>query len=337
MTSNGGYEGKHNRLDVSVVICAYTEDRWDDLSAAIESVREQTSPPLEIIVVADHNPALRDRIRAEMPDVVAIENRYTRGLSGARNSGTVEAKGEVIAFLDDDAVAAPDWLDWLVRGYDDQLVLGVGGVVEPDWLSGRPSWFPEEFDWVVGCAFRGMPERREPVQRIIGANMSIRREVFAAIGGFHSGLGRVGKRPVAGEETEFCIRAIQRWPRRYFLYEPKAKVDHRVPASRGCWEYFRSRCYAEGLSKALVSRLVGTGEGLASERSYAFRTLPRGALKGIGDGLFRRDPVGLARAGAIIAGLAVTTSGYLAGMTAVVPLGRPVAVSAPLPVTEDAR
>lgn len=336
MTSGGANEGRHNRLDVSVVICAYTEDRWDDLSAAIESVREQTFPALEIIAVADHNPALRDRIRSEMPDVVAIENRYTRGLSGARNSGTAVARGGVIAFLDDDAVAAPDWLTWLVRGYDDPLVLGVGGVVEPDWLAGRPGWFPEEFDWVVGCAFRGMPQRREPVQRIIGANMSIRREVFAAIGGFHSGLGRVGKRPIAGEETEFCIRAIQRWPRRYFLYEPRAKVAHRVPASRGCWEYFRSRCYAEGLSKALVSRLVGTGEGLASERSYALRTLPQGALNGIGDGLFRRDPAGLARAGAIIAGLAVTTSGYLAGMAAAVPRDHPAAVNAPLPVAEDA-
>ncbi len=336
MTSGGANEGRHNRLDVSVVICAYTEERWDDLAAAIQSVREQKSPPLEIIVVSDHNRALRDRICSEMPDVVAIKNRYTRGLSGARNSGTAVARGGVIAFLDDDAVAAPDWLTWLVRGYDDPLVLGVGGVVEPDWLAGRPGWFPEEFDWVVGCAFRGMPQRREPVQRIIGANMSIRREVFAAIGGFHSGLGRVGKRPIAGEETEFCIRAIQRWPRRYFLYEPRAKVAHRVPASRGCWEYFRSRCYAEGLSKAVVSRLVGTGEGLASERSYAFRTLPRGALQGIGDGLFHRDPAGLARAGAIVAGLAVTTSGYLAGMAAAVPLSRPAPVHVAFPVTEDA-
>lgn len=324
-----------NRLDVSVVICAYTEDRWDDLAAAIQSVQRQAYPPLEIIVVADHNPALRDRIRAEMPDVIAIENRYTRGLSGARNSGTAVATGAVIAFLDDDAIAAPDWLAWLVRGYDDQLVLGVGGVVEPDWLSGRPGWFPEEFDWVVGCAFRGMPRSREPVQRIIGANMSIRREVFAAIGGFHSGLGRVGSRPVAGEETEFCIRAIQRWPRRYFLYEPQARVAHRVPASRGCWKYFRSRCYAEGLSKALVSRLVGRGEGLASERSYAFRTLPRGALAGIGDGLFHRDPAGLTRAGAIIAGLTVTTMGYLAGMSAGEPPSRQVAVTIGLPIPED--
>lgn len=302
-----------NGTGVSVIICAYAEERWANLVAAIGSVREQCVPPPEIVVVVDHNPALLARARSRLPGVVTVENQQPRGLSGARNSGIAAARGAIIAFLDDDALAAPDWLERLGAWYGDPRVIGVGGAIEPLWTGGRPGWFPEEFDWVVGCSYRGMPTETAPVRNVIGANMSFRREVFEVVGGFRSGIGRLGARPLGCEETEFCIRARQRWPRRVLLYEPRARVRHRVPAGRARWGYFRSRCYAEGLSKALVSRLVGAEDGLASERTYTSRTLPRGVARGIADTLLRRDPRGLARAGAIVAGLGLTTAGYLAG------------------------
>ena len=299
--------------DVSGVICAYTEARWDGLFAAVESVQRQSEPPREIVVAIDHNPALLERVRAHIPGVIVVENREPRGLSGARNSGLAVAQGEVIAFLDEDAVAAPDWLAQLSAGYENPLVLGVGGAIEPMWLGGRPNWFPEEFNWVVGCTYRGMPQTTAPVRNLIGCNMSFRREVFEAIGGFRNGIGRVGTRPLGCEETEFCIRANQHWPQNLLLYQPWAQVYHRVPTSRARWGYFLSRCYAEGLSKALVSQLVGAGDGLASERTYTLRTLPQGVVRGAVDTFLRRDPTGLARAGAIIAGLAFATAGYLMG------------------------
>lgn len=299
--------------DVSMVICAYTEARWDDLVTAVESVQRQSIPPREIIIVIDHNPRLLERVRTGIAGVVVEENREPRGLSGARNSGLRVAGGAVIAFLDDDATAAPDWLEWLIVGYEDQRVLGVGGKVEPVWPGDRPAWFPDEFNWVVGCSYRGLSPTTGPVRNLIGAGMSLRREVFEAIGGFRTGIGRVGTRPVGCEETELCIRAGQRWPQSRFLYEPRARVYHRVPASRARWDYFRSRCYAEGLSKALVSRHVGAGDGLASERRYALRTLPLGVVRGLTDAAVRRDLTGLARAGAISAGLILTAAGYLAG------------------------
>ena len=299
---------------ISVIICAYAEERWVDLVAAIESVRRQSVPCLEIVVAIDHNPALLERVRSDLPGVVAVENREPRGLSGARNSGLAVAQATIVAFLDDDAMAAPDWLEHLSAGYEDPAVLGVGGAIEPHWSGDRPRWFPEEFDWVVGCTYRGMPTRIAPVRNLIGANMSFRREVFEAIGGFRSGIGRVGTRPVGCEETELCIRALQRWPDRIFCYEPRARVYHRVPTLRASSSYFRSRCYAEGRSKALVSRLVGAGAGLASERAYTFQVLPRGVVGGLTDLVRHRDPSGLARASAIAAGLAITTAGYLTGV-----------------------
>jgi glycosyltransferase involved in cell wall biosynthesis len=302
------------RPDVSVVICAYTDDRWADLLEAVSSVQSQTLQPREILVVIDHNAGLLERARAELAGVAVVENRARRGLSGARNSGILASRGSIVAFLDDDARAAPDWLEWLTRHYSDHLVLGVGGTIEPCWERGRPRWFPPELDWVVGCTYEGLPTDTAPVRNLIGASMSFRRDVFETVGGFRDGLGRVGSRPLGCEETELCIRARQRWPDGRFIYEPRAWVYHRVPLHRSTWGYFRSRCYAEGLSKALVSRTVGSKDGLASEAYYTVRTLPAGCLRGLADTVRYGDATGLARAGAIVAGLGFTTAGYLNGI-----------------------
>jgi cellulose synthase/poly-beta-1,6-N-acetylglucosamine synthase-like glycosyltransferase len=296
----------------SVVICCWTEDRFDDLAAAIRSVQAQTVRPLETIVVADYNANLLGRVRRQFPDVVAVENTGSQGLSGARNSGVATAAGEVVAFLDDDAAARPDWLEHLLAPYADPQVAGVGGAIEPAWEVGRPRAFPEEFHWVVGCTWRGMPTTQAPVRNLIGANMSFRREPLLAVGGFHAGLGRIGSRPLGCEETELCLR-VRRAFAMTLLFEPRARVAHRVPRQRAGIAYFRSRCYSEGLSKAFVVRLAGRDQGLASERAYTLRTLPRGVVRGLARAVRHRDVGGLGQAVAIVAGLTFTTAGYLMG------------------------
>ena len=301
---------------ISVVICAYTEERWDDLVAAVRSVESQAEPPAEIVVVVDHNPALLDRVCAQLPAVRASANDGQRGLSDARNRGVRLASSPIIAFLDDDARADPGWLAALRRGYRRRQVIGVGGSAAPIWHGGRrPPWFPEEFDWVVGCSYRGLPMAPAPIRNFLGCNMSFRREAFAVVGGFDTTVGRVGSRPVGGEETEFCIRLRAFDPAAVLLYDPAASVAHRVPAPRTTWRYFASRCYAEGLSKAIVSRLAGSEAGLASERRHAFVTLPKGVLRHLGHSVRRGDVAAAARAGAIIAGLAITAAGYAVGRT----------------------
>ncbi len=298
---------------VSVVICAYTEARWDKLVDAVESVRAQQPPPLDVILVSDHNERLQDRLVERFPDVTVVANTERQGLSGARNSGLREANGEVIAFMDDDARARPEWLRRLAEAYEEPSVVGAGGAIIADWETGRPGWFPQEFDWVVGCTYRGMPDRPTPVRNAIGCNMSFRREVFDEVGGFTHGIGRIGTRPLGGEETELSIRTLRRWPEHRILYLPAAAVDHVVPAARGRLRYFRSRCYAEGLSKAAIAKLTGASSALATERGYAVRTLSSGVLTNLADVVRRRDPQAVLRALAIVAGLAITTAGYLVG------------------------
>jgi GT2 family glycosyltransferase len=302
-------------LRISVVICAYTDRRWEDIVAALASVRAQTRPPGRTILVVDHNRPLLERAQAAFPEVQVVPNVGRRGLSGARNTGVSHAVGEVVAFLDDDAQAEPDWLERLAAGYSNPSVVGVGGAATPLWPGQRPRWLPPEFDWVVGCSFAGMPEAPAPVRNLIGANMSFRRELFGTVGGFTDGLGRVGSRPLGCEETELGIRLRQWRPGAQLVYEPAAVVRHRVTEDRMAWRYFCARCYAEGLSKAMVSRLVGARDALETERRYVRSVLPRAIVRGLHPR--RHDgPGGIATAGAILAGLGLAAAGYLRGRLA---------------------
>ncbi|HEX5592385.1 MAG TPA: glycosyltransferase [Solirubrobacterales bacterium] len=301
---------------ISVVICAFTRDRLEVLSESVDSLRAQTLPAHEVVLVIDHAPELLEEVRGLWPDLKIVENRERKGLSGARNSGVAEATGEVVAFLDDDAIAAPDWLERLAAAYADPNVLGAGGTVRPRWVEGKPGWFPPEFDWVVGCTHSGMPQQLEPVRNLVGANMSFRRQPLLDVGGFSHDLGRVGTLPVGCEETDLSIRVHQRWPEAEILYDPAAAVEHVVPPARGKVRYFVDRCRAEGRSKAVLSGMVGTEDGLSSERSYVRRTLPLGVLRDVG-AVFKGDPSGLSRAAMIFLGLAATSVDYLRVRTGV--------------------
>ncbi|MEU3608192.1 glycosyltransferase family 2 protein [Streptomyces sp. NPDC035033] len=310
----------------SVVICVYTEERWADILAAVDSVRKQSLPPLETLLVVDHNERLLHRLAEEYAgsaakpgtdargEVRVLANTGPRGLSAGRNTGIAAARGEFVAFLDDDAVAEHDWLHHFAAGYRDPAVVAVGGRTLPVWASGRrPAWFPEEFDWVVGCTYRGLPPGRVRVRNVLGGNASFRRTAFDAAGGFATGIGRDGdRRPLGCEETELCIRLANAVPGAVLLIDDRAVIHHKVPAARERFAYFRTRVYAEGLSKALVAQSVGAGKGLESERRYTSRVLPAGVLRGVRDALLGR-PGGAGRAGAIATGVALAAGGYALG------------------------
>lgn len=295
----------------SVIICAYTAERWDDTMRAVASVQAQQPTANEVILVVDHNPELLARLAEELPGVRVVSNTRERGSSGARNTGVALATGDIVAFLDDDAVAQPGWLAALTAPYADPDVMGVGGRTTPEWATNRPRWWPPEFDWVIGCAYTG----REPgiVRNLHGGNDSFRRDVFAN-GGFPTQIARSAydRRPLSGEATEFCIRAGKAWPRRVFIYDDRAVIAHRIPEVRQRFSYFWSRCYSEGLSKAFVTTSVGLRAGLATEGRYTAVTLPVGVLRGVRRAA-RGEWAALLPAAAIIVGLMATGLGYVSG------------------------
>lgn len=317
----------------AVVVCAYTMQRWDDLSAALSSAAAQG--PSELWLVVDHNDELLARARQELvpafPELQVLSNMRQQGLSGARNTVLQKVSSEVVVFLDDDASAEPGWLAALLAPYADPSVIAVGGVAQPRWPDGvgRPVTLPAggpdgswdnrgELDWVVGCTYAGQPAAITVVRNLMGCNMSFRRAIFAELGGFSEDLGRVGKTPLGCEETELCIRAAALFPGTRVVLEPLARVRHYVSPDRLTWSYLRRRCYAEGVSKAAVASMVGSEAALVTERGYATRVLPGAVVRELGSALCGRGlHRGMAGAGAIVFGLAATSAGYVRGRTAV--------------------
>lgn len=307
---------------VSVVICAYTLARWDDIVEAIASVEaqdlEHQDLEHEIILVVDYNEDLLRRARTQWPGHRVVANTSRRGLSGARNTGVSAARGEFVAFLDDDAAAQPQWLGRLVAPFDDERVVGVGGGSRPVWPDGsKAGIYPAELYWIVGSSYTGLPTRLTEVRNVIGCSMVFRRDTLNAHGGFDLDTGRIGRFPLGCEETEFCIRVRQADPDARIVYEPASMVHHRVSEDRVTWRYIRRRSFYEGVSKAGLARKHGAGDSLSSERSYAASVLPRALgreLTAIGRG-------GASRGMAIIISLAAAGFGYLYGRAARVDAG----------------
>jgi glycosyltransferase involved in cell wall biosynthesis len=271
-------------------------------------------PPDEILIVVDHNPSLARRLERELVGVRVLENEEDRGLSGARNTGLRHAAFDVIAFLDDDAFASRDWLRGLKATYEsDPAVIAVGGSVEPSWQGPRPRWFPAEFGWVIGCSYEGQPTTRAVVRNLLGCNMSVRRSANTPLPTFSPAVGRVGRRPVGCEETEFFIQLKRAEPQKLIVYEPEITVTHVVEQRRMTLRYFVHRCWCEGLSKAIVARSVGFGEGLSTERQYVRRTLTRSVGRAFRGDLGPGAPGRFARAGVICLGFVATTAGYVVG------------------------
>ena len=303
-----------SRLAVTVVICAYTLDRWSTTKAAVASVVSQRPAPAQVLLVIDYNPELAALARAELAEVTVLENTGNRGLSGARNTGLKAATEPISAFLDDDAEAQPGWLAALVEPYEDAGVAATGGGVWPRWVGARPDWLPPEFDWVVGCSYVGLPQTTAVVRNPIGANMSFRTELALAAGGFNGSVGRVGTLPRGCEETELAIRVTASADGKV-MYVPAAAVDHHVGPERTRFGYFVRRCWHEGQSKAAVVGLVGASSGLSRERRQTAVVIPAAIRRDL-DSLIRGRRSGAARVAASAAGLTAAVTGYAAGRLA---------------------
>jgi glucosyl-dolichyl phosphate glucuronosyltransferase len=297
-----------NLPSATVVIPCYTEDRWDHTLRAIKSARAQSHAPSQVLVVVDHNDRLASRLRANVEDAVVLDNLLERGVSGARNSAVMKARTPIVAFLDDDATARPDWLAHLVSPFSDPLVVGTGGAIVPDWELPAPRWFPAEFAWVVGGSIPGLPTIQAPIRNVWSANMAVRVSVFEQVGGFRLEFGKVGTvaRP---EDTDLCIRMGKVVGGGHWVYVPEAVVDHFVPAQRGSLRFFLRRCRNEGRAKIELALLLGGTNDLGPERDYLRRTVPLAIRDQLKAFLRQRRAERLAIAGTMVLGLGAAAVG----------------------------
>jgi cellulose synthase/poly-beta-1,6-N-acetylglucosamine synthase-like glycosyltransferase len=293
-----------------VVIPCHDSRAWDRIQRAIDSVVAQTVPVARIVLAVDHNAELSARLRAERPDVTVAENTSgSRGASGTRNAGAAACDTDLIAFLDDDETAEPDWLATLLAPFDDPSVVGTGGRYLPLWLGTRPTWFPDEMAWAVGGHHTGMPTTLAEVRNVWSGNMAVRAAAFRAIDGFRTDFGKIGARS-RPEDTDLCIR-LAHSSGGHWVYVPDAVIHHDVPADRATFGFFLRRCYAEGRGKIELRDVLTLedtgGDALASERDYLRKTIPHGIRAHL-----REGPAGRAQAAAIVAGVGAAGVGAVA-------------------------
>jgi GT2 family glycosyltransferase len=312
----------------SVIVCAFSSDRLEQTVACVESVLAQRPPPGQMIVVVDHNERLRVQLRGRLPsEVEIVASRGERGLSSARNTAVGLSRGDLIVFIDDDAVAHEHWLERLLSAFEDPGVVGAGGQAVPAWERAQPAWFPDELLWVVGCSYRGLPQAGA-VRNPLGCNMAFRAALFDRVGLFDPGIGRLGSRPLGCEETEFCVRVARAIPGARLLLVSGAEIDHHVPQERGLPRYLLRRCYYEGISKALVRKL-GDTRSLDTERAYVRRTLPARLRRSLQTTIAGPDRLAaLGQIGAVVGGVCAAAAGFVFGTVAF--SLRPPAVSPPV-------
>jgi GT2 family glycosyltransferase len=292
-------------LSADVVICTYTADRWNLLVASVRSALAQTRAPEQLIICVDHNPALYERCQAEwreLANVTVVQNKFAGRLGSARNTALLQCRADIVAFLDDDAAAAPDWLERLLAVYADPRAVAVGGAPRANYGAPRPDWFPADYDWVFGCHYRALPDRLAPVRHLIGANMSVRREAILAEGGFHAD---------DHDDMDLSHRIAHTHGAAAVLYEPRAEVHHSVAPQRLTWQYFWRRCFYVNRSKVGAFADLGAAGNLGAELRFGF-----GVLLALVPALFsaltgRTGP--LMRAVVAVIGLALAASGHLVG------------------------
>ncbi|WP_292072479.1 glycosyltransferase family 2 protein [Mesorhizobium sp.] len=301
-------EHRQARPTISVIICAYSEDRWELLLRSVASVQEQTLQPCEIVVSVDQPlfhrcAAYWADFAASTPPIRVIQNKYDGHLGAARNTAAETAAGEILAFLDDDAAADNDWLEILIEPYRDKRIGAVGGRPIPVFETSRPAWFPVQFDWVFGCAYDGLPTSRGPLAHLIGANMSVRRTLLEQVGGFHSDHH---------DDMDMCHRVAHLRGREAVIYEPAATVRHFVPASRPTWRYFWRRCFFVNKGKVEAFSQMGDAATLSSEARFVWYALTKGVPREILQAA-KGDAHALARSAAIAVGVGLAAAGHVAG------------------------
>jgi glycosyltransferase involved in cell wall biosynthesis len=236
---------------------------YEHFCEAAESVLTQTYDDIELIVVVDGTSDIYERVIADYgdhEDVLVEYNNKNVGLLESRNRGAEIATGDVVAFIDDDAVADEAWTERLVSVYEREDIIAAGGKMVPKWVAKKPSFLPEEFYWLIGVTHRGFANGEGEVRNTFGSNISFRRDVFLALGGFNTEIGgRQGDANLQGGETELCARMRAEYGKSVY-YVPDAEVAHKVFNYRTRPAWLFDRAFWQGYSKRAMETLVPSSE-----------------------------------------------------------------------------
>ena len=268
-------------LSISAIICTHNREQY--LGAAIDSLLAQTLTNIEVIVVDNASTDATAEIVQQRLSDTRLQYVYepTLGLSSARNTGAQTATGDILAYLDDDAVASPNWLASLLEVYHANSKVAIaGGKVTLLWPPGvinPPAWLSDDLASGLGAYDLGDQVQyiKNPNLTPRGLNYSLRKTFLDSVGGFDVNLGRVGKNLLSNEELHMTQLALKRdWQ---VVYVPEALAAHNVSPARLKPGWFLSRSWWQGISECYREQVSGRA-GLAQLR-WGGERLVRGVYK----------------------------------------------------------
>lgn len=251
---------------ISVIIC--THNRAGLLFEALDSLTEQgVDRDLFSVIVVDNNSSdnTRDIVR-NFENVLDIKYCFEKkqGLSHARNRGVAESVARYLAFLDDDARVASDWIEKAILMIETKKPDIFGGPIYPVYENKKPKWFLDQYE-----TLRYGSEKKElrNKQKLFGSNIFIKKNLFDKIGPFNIDLGMKGKEIKLGEEIDFQNRArgkgVTTW------YDPALMVYHLVAREKLCIKYILRRAYSFGRTSRAVYPSLNIG--LSRDMYYLIR------------------------------------------------------------------
>lgn len=262
-------------MNLTVAIPTY--NRAGRLRETLAGVTRQAYPAgdYEILVIDNNSTDETAAVVAEFAAAAPAPRRLLetrQGLDHARNRAIAEARGGIIVFADDDILVGPDWLLELTKPFAaSEQIAAVGGEVIPVFPDGLPAWVK---DWHGPLAFRSDAGPLEGAQSPMGANLAIRRGVFAALGPFHTALDRSAGNYFSGGDAEMVRRirgaGLEVW------FAPAAAVRHQMPASRTTFRYAARHAFDSARSR-VIDRA-----GQPHAASYLFSRFVAQAFKAVG-------------------------------------------------------
>ena len=245
----------------TAIICTHARPHY--LAACLAGLSAQQGGACDIIVVdsASGGPAAAEIAKLARAAGARLIRTERAGLSHARNLGLAASDAAWTAFLDDDAVAAPDWASRMAEAIAalPPEASALGGRIIPEWESPLPGWWPPALRGVLTIVEwdgRGEEGRDLPAGvAVYGANMAFRTAALDAIGGFPENLGRIGRRLLSGEEVEVLDRLRATGHR--VVYDGSVTVRHSIQAERLVPGWLLSRLHWQGATDALRDRRHG--------------------------------------------------------------------------------
>jgi glycosyltransferase involved in cell wall biosynthesis len=248
---------------ISVILPTY--GRCASALECIESVVTNRYSDFELLIIdqgPDKTLEAAVKVRYAGSHIIRYVWSTPPGLNRARNTGLQHAKGKIVAFIDDDAVADENWLAEIASTFSalSPAPVLVGGRIVPVWPGARPRWLPAEREVLLGLYDVGSDGRPFPDGDLpIGANMAGLRDEMLAAGGFHDDLeadaGRPGVQLTGGDSL---IGQQLKDAGHVLYYQPRATVYHKISANKLRPVRFLKRHFWEGITEVTRMRLAGT-------------------------------------------------------------------------------